>query len=165
MVIQSGSGSSFDTAFTLGGGVAGVGNTEAFVLCTLGQGILMNNSSSLHVSGALATTGSSDNVRWEIQSPNTSSGTFSLIIRRGDDNQKSKVVLETFTNVSLDPNSSNYIAKQVGDQVQQVRSDSDSNLPYLETSGSYANASKYVRVKSVNTPTPDYLDNNGDAKA
>ena len=165
MVIQSGSGSSFDTAFTLGGGVAGVGNTEAFVLCTLGQGILMNNSSSLHVSGALATTGSSDNVRWEIQSPNTSSGTFSLIIRRGDDNQKSKVVLETFTNVSLDPNSSNYIAKQVGDQVQQVRIDSDSNLPYLETSGSYANASKYVRVKSVNTPTPDYLDNNGDAKA
>jgi phage tail sheath protein FI len=36
--------------------------------------------------------------------------------------------------------------------------------PYLQTTGSYVNASRYVRVKSVDSKTPDYLDNNGIAK-
>jgi phage tail sheath protein FI len=35
----------------------------------------------------------------------------------------------------------------------------------MEYSGNYVNASKYVRVKSVNKLTPDYLDNNGVAKS
>jgi phage tail sheath protein FI len=35
----------------------------------------------------------------------------------------------------------------------------------MEVSGSYPNASKYVRVSSVNLLTPNYLDNSGTAKA
>jgi hypothetical protein len=35
----------------------------------------------------------------------------------------------------------------------------------MEVSGSYPNASKYVRVSSVNLLTPNYLDNSGIAKA
>ena len=41
-------------------------------------------------------SGSADNLRWEIVSPNTASGTFNLLIRRGNDTSKQKVVLETF---------------------------------------------------------------------
>ena len=40
-----------------------------------------------------------------------------------------------------------------------------SSDPYIQTTGSYANGSRYVRVKSVNLKTPDYFDNDGIAKA
>ena len=36
---------------------------------------------------------------------------------------------------------------------------------YLQSSGSYPNASRYVRVKEVLKKTPDYFDNDGNAKA
>ena len=133
-----------------------------FVLETLSDGELLNSTSSESSTGALE-SGSADNVRWEIVSPNTSSGVFSVIIRRGDDITKSKSVLETFTNVSLDPKASNYIARIIGDQTKTLVG-SGTTDPYLQTTGSYPNASRYVRVKAVNHKTPDYLDNDGNAK-
>jgi len=153
--------------------------TQAFSLETIGQGELMNSSNNNYYnSGSGGTTpvpgtanvgsnnslvsGSQDNVRWEIASPNTSSGVFSVIIRGGNDTQQSKNVLETFTNVSLDPLATNYISKVIGD-LKQVKRGSGTNL-YLQTSGSYKNASRYVRVKEVNLKTPNYLDNAGNAK-
>ena len=51
-----------------------------FVLETLSKGTIMNNSGSETTGNALP-SGSADNIRWEIVSPNTSSGTFSLLIR------------------------------------------------------------------------------------
>ena len=84
-----------------------------FVLETISQGEIMNNTRA-ETSGALV-SGSSDNVRWEIPTVNTSSGTFSLSIRRGDDNNVQKVVLESYNNLSLDPYASNYISKVIGD--------------------------------------------------
>jgi hypothetical protein len=162
ITLSTGSASSFATQITLGGGVNGVGNSDAFVLETLGKGAILNSSSSLGTNGDLA-SGSSDNLRWEIVNPNTSSGVFSVVLRRGDDVTKSKSVLETFTNVSLDPKASNYVARVIGDQVQTLQG-SGTTDPYLQTSGNYVNASRYVRVKQVNTPTPDYLDNNGQPK-
>jgi len=35
----------------------------------------------------------------------------------------------------------------------------------MEYTGNYVNASRYVRIKNVGLPTPDYLDNNGFAKS
>jgi phage tail sheath protein FI len=102
------------------------------------------------------------NFRWEVRDSNITQGTFSLIIRRGDDRNQNKIVLEEFAGLSLDPKAPNYIAKQVGDQVQTLRG-SGTDI-YLQTTGSYRNASRYVRVKQVNYNTPDYLDNNGTAK-
>ena len=55
--------------------------------------------------------GTVDNIRWEIPTVDTSSGEFSLLIRRGDDSNANKVVLETFNRLSLDPNSEYYISK------------------------------------------------------
>ena len=131
-----------------------------FVLETISEGVIMNSTSS-EISGALA-SGSSDNIRWEIASSNTSSGTFSLLIRRGNDNNQQKVVLESYNNLSLDPYASNYISKVIGDVDYSLRNDNGEY--YIQQTGSYSNASKYVRVKQVNFNTPKYFDNNGIAK-
>jgi len=126
-----------------------------FVLETLSEGVIMNNSGSM-ISGSLV-SGSKENVRWEITQPNTGSGNFNVLIRRGDDKNSNKAILETWNNVSLDPNSSRFISRVIGDQV--VEYSSTTNQIEI-TTGSFANQSRYVRVKNV-TPTPNYLDNNG----
>jgi hypothetical protein len=140
--------------------ISGSNTSGSFILETLSEGIIMNSSSSLAASGALE-SGSADNIRWEIVNANTSSGTFSLLIRQGNDITNDKVVLETWTNLSLDPFAPNYIAKVIGDFALNYNSTNNQ----IEVSGSYPNASKYVRVSSVITPLPNYLDNNGVAKA
>jgi phage tail sheath protein FI len=135
-------------------------NDTAFTLETLDRGIIMNSSSSLDTSGSLE-SGSRDNIRWEIQNSNTSAGTFTLLVRRGNDTTRTPVVLETYTNLSLDPKASNYITKQIGDQKQVY----DSTENYITVTGNYPNRSNYIRVKSVNATTPDYFDNTGNAKS
>lgn len=136
---------------------------SAFVLETLSEGIIMNSTSTEGTNGILP-SGSADNLRWEITSPNTSSGTFSVLIRRGNDTTKSKSVLESFANVSLDPKSANYIARVIGDQKQTLMGAGTSE-PYIQNVGNFVNASRYVRVKQVNLKTPDYLDANGAPKS
>ena len=133
-------------------------SVNLFTLETLGEGALMNNSGSTGTDGALV-SGTMDNVRWEITDKNSSLGTFTLAIRRGDDTAKSKIILETFSNISLDPNSDNYISKRIGDLSYSV------NGSDIIESGEYPNRSAYVRVSSVGTKQPDYFDNNGTAKA
>ena len=138
--------------------------TVAVVFETLSAGSIMNNnvgslSGSGTVNGALP-TGSSANIRWEVTSMDSGSGIFNLIVRRGDDYQNSKTVLETWNGLSLDPNQSNYVAYVIGDQTQTVAIDDLSNY-YLQTTGSYQNKSRYIRVKTVNTPTPGYFNQYG----
>jgi phage tail sheath protein FI len=121
----------------------------------------MNNSGSISA-GAL-TSGSAANVRYEITSVNTGSGTFNLAIRAGNDNTAQPNYLETFPNLSLDPALPNFISRVIGDIKPVYRLDSDGS-PYIDYTGSYANGSQYVRVKSVNTPNVDSIDNNGNFK-
>jgi phage tail sheath protein FI len=130
----------------------------AFVLETLSEGEIMNSVGSEDSSGYL-TNGTADNYRWQIVSPNTATGTFSLLIRKGNDSTATPSTIETHTNLSLDPFSSNYIEKRIGNSIENVAVDSGEY--YLELTGSYPNNSKYVRVKQVLTPTPNYLDNAG----
>jgi hypothetical protein len=134
--------------------------SSSFTLETLSEGIIMNSNSTEGTNNILP-SGSSENVRWQIVNSNTSSGTFDLLIRRGDDTSLQPVVLETWTGLNLDPNSGNYIARVIGDSVENY----NSTTIQMEYSGSYANRSNYVRVKSVNHTTPNYLDNNGIAKS
>jgi hypothetical protein len=128
-------------------------------LRTISQGVIMNSTSSQDASGSLA-SGSADNIRWQIVNSNTSSGTFDLLVRRGDDNTNNIVVLETWTNLSLDPFQPNYVAAVIGDQVQNYNSTNNQ----IQTTGSYANNSAYIYVSAV-TNTPNYFDNTGVAKA
>ena len=134
-----------------------------FTLETLAEGTVMN-STSTEAAGGVLPSGSVNNLRWEITSPNTARGVFTVIIRQGNDTTKSKSVLESFTNVSLDPKASNYIARVIGDSTQNLLGAGSSD-PYLQSTGSFPNASRYVRVKEVNVKTPDYFDSNGNVNA
>jgi hypothetical protein len=136
--------------------------TSSFELETISQGEIMNNSGSVSTSGSLV-SGSGDNLRFEIAAVDSGSGQFSLLIRRGDDNSKSKTILETWNNLSLDPNSANYIEQVIGNQIKNFDTDSDGNR-FIQVTGSYINNSRYVRVKSVTNPTLNYLDNDGNFK-
>jgi len=131
----------------------------SIVLETISKGTIMNSTSSEGTNGQLA-SGSADNIRWEIVNSNTSSGTFDLLIRRGDDLTNAKTVLETWTNLSLDPTVPNFVSKVIGDYTLNYNSTTNQ----VEVSGSYPNMSSYVRVKSVNLLTPNYFDNNGTPK-
>ena len=136
--------------------------SSSFVIETLSWGDIMNNTSSMS-SGSLA-SGSSVNVRWEITNVNTGSGTFSIAVRAGNDNAAQPNYLETWPNLTLDPALPNYIARVIGDYKPVYALDSD-GTPIITYTGSYANASQYIRVKSVTTPQVDSIDNNGAYKA
>ena len=136
--------------------------STSFQLETIAWGDQMNNTSSM-VSGALA-SGSALNVRWEITNVNTGSGVFNLAVRAGNDNNAQPNYLETWPNLSLDPALPNYISRVIGDNKPVYRVDTD-GTPYIDYTGSYANASQYVRVKSITTPQVDSIDNNGSFKA
>jgi hypothetical protein len=135
-------------------------NTASFALKTISEGTIMNSGFATGSNGTL-TSGSSDNVRWQISNVNTGSGTFSLLIRQGDDTTTEPIVLETWTNLTLDPTAPNFISRVIGDSFQTYNSTEN----YVEVIGNYPNQSRYVYVSSVNLPTPNYFDNNGVAKS
>jgi hypothetical protein len=68
-------------------------------------------------------------------------GTFSVFVRAYNDTDKRKVILEQYNNVNLDPDSTNYIARVIGDEVSTI----DANGK-VTTLGDWANKSKYIRV-------------------
>ena len=138
--------------------------TAPFSIQTLGKGSILNNSTgagdagSQNSDGSLK-SGSAENIRWEIGNVDSKNGTFSLLIRRGDDNLSQKTVLESFNDLSLDPNSEGYIAKIIGDQYKSKST--DGGQTYISTVGSYVNRSNYIRVASVDRQTLNYLANDG----
>ena len=100
---------------------SGSSNTQIFTLEALGDGPAFNNTSSLGTDGILSSrahskasnnhfaTGSfggrSFNYRWEVSQRNLKKGTFTLLIRAGNDSIKKKQIIETHSNISLDPES------------------------------------------------------------
>ena len=139
-------------------------STEPFVIKTIGKGAIFNNSTASidpgteSNNGALV-SGSADNIRWDISNVDNAKGTFTLSIRRGDDNHNSKIVLETFNNLSLDPNSDNYIEQVIGTQYKTKAT--DGTKTYVKSVGDYVNKSNYIYVSAVNLPTVDYLGTDG----
>jgi hypothetical protein len=135
-------------------------NTNTFVLETISEGEIMNSTGPTGSNGTLL-SGSANNFRWQIASPDINSGTFTLLIRQGNDTINSPSILETWGPVSLDPFANNYIEKIIGNQIEVVTNDPSTGEYYVQLSGSYPNQSAYVRVKQVNQTTPNYFDNNG----
>lgn len=119
------------------------GFAAPFELQTQGKGVVYNSSSSIAPDGSLE-SGSFDNLRFEVSSVNRNAGTFNILIRRGDDTTRSKVILESF-NVSIDPNSELYIEKVIGTQYKEYNSIEG----YIEVVGEYPNRSNFVRVSGV----------------
>ncbi len=134
---------------------------DSFTLTTLSDGADQNSTGTEGVNNAL-TNGTVNNLRWEVSNVSNTKGTFTLLIRRGDDTSKRKTILEQYNNLTLDPNSNNYIARVVGDQSFTLK-DSGTSDPFLQLSGSFVNRSKYVRV-AVDRTTYNYLDVNGNVR-
>lgn len=157
ITVQTGSdASTYSTVLTLDGGANA--DTVVFKLHTLADGADQNSAGAEGTNGLL-TNGTENNLRYEISNRNTNKGTFTLSIRRGNDTNRRKVVLEQYTNLTLDPNESNYIGRVIGDQVYTLR-DAGGTDPYLQLSGSFVNKSNLVRVEVLKN-TYNYLDENG----
>ena len=134
--------------------IVGAGGVEVFNLFTLSEGAMMNNAGTYDANGALA-SGSLNNIRVEIVAPNTQSGTFNLYVRRGDDDNRNKAILEVYTGLSMDPLDDNYVARRIGDyKFTQEKVDGEDTLTIT---GTYPNKSRYIRVGQVFKPTPQYF--------
>jgi phage tail sheath protein FI len=129
--------------------------SSSFTLETISEGAIMN-SGTASINSALV-SGSTNNIRFTISNSSTASGQFTLQIRQGNDTDNSPVPLETFINLSLDPYSPNFITRVIGDYKYNYNPFTNQ----ITVSGSYPNASSFVRVKSVNYITPNYINNNG----
>lgn len=140
---------------------ASTGSIPAFSLEALAWGDISNSSGSENSNGALA-NGTQDNVRWEVIAKDPVEGTFDVVIRRGDDNTSDKNILETWSDLSLDPQLPNYISRVIGDQKPQFVIDAD-GTGYIRNAGNYPINSRYVNVKSVGI-IPNSIDNEGNFK-
>lgn len=166
------SSGSYATFATTGTGSYGA-NNMSFKIVSLTDGEITNsgqNSAAISGSGISADessngvlqSGSAYNFRWEVANPDPVRGVFDLYIRRGDDLSNRKIVLEQYAQVSLDPDTTNYIARVVGDMSHTLRYDSGGE-PYLEKSGSYPNRSRFIRIEGVNN-TLAYLNSAGSVR-
>jgi hypothetical protein len=157
------------------------GSTEMFTLEALGDGPQLNNfvgtgSTNFGANGLLpirahsATNnqllsgsygGRADNFRYEISQRNLAKGTFTLLLRQGNDTQDKKVVIETHENLTMDPGSTDYILKRIGNQTSTIVV--EDGVAFVRPSGDYPNQSNYVRVSNLPEArkTPNYLDSSG----
>jgi len=105
---------------------------DLFRFATLGDGANYNKEYKIGIF----------NVKAAGSSNATDYATFSISIRKYSDTNKRTNVLETFSNVNLDPASPNYIKKRIGDRNVTI----DANGKQTEN-GDYPNYSKFVRVE------------------
>ena len=162
LVFATGSGGTFTNQFTTQGGTNTTGAENIFTLYTLSDGADQNSYTATEGTNNVLSNGTSNNIRWEVTSKSDAKGTFNLSIRRGDDTSNRKIILEQYNNLTLDPNSPNYIARVIGDQTYTMV-DSGTSDPFLQLSGSFVNRSKYIRV-DVHKNTINYLDSNGNVR-
>ena len=70
-------------------------------------------------------------------------GTFTVVVRKADDNDAATKIVEKYVNLNLNPASANYIAAVIGDQYLEWSED-DRNY---RLKGDFANNSKFIRVE------------------
>lgn len=71
-------------------------------------------------------------------------GSFTLAIRTYGDTDQRPEILESYTNLNLDPDSSNYILRRIGDKYSTVDATGT-----VVNYGDYRNVSKYIRCEVV----------------
>jgi hypothetical protein len=108
-----------------------------FKLHTLSDGTNTNTSYKVEVS----------NVKLAGQVAGSDWGSFTLTIRKYSDTDKKPVILETFQNLNLDPDSSNYVARRIGDRYNYINF-----AGKVIEFGTYSNNSKYVRIEMATVP-------------
>jgi len=156
-------GGNAGTSSSFEGGSEPIYQNNSFTIETLAYGSIMNNSLSLSSTNSL-NSGSSDNIRWEVSNSDGVKGTFTLLVRSGNDNERQKNVLESWNNLSLDPSQPNYISNIIGDSKKVFYKDPSTGEMYIQESGSYRNNSQYIRIKSVDSVLDNSIDNDGNFK-
>jgi len=76
--------------------------------------------------------------------PGSDYGSFTLLVRDYTDTDQRPLILESYTNLNLDPDSSNYISRRIGDRSYTVDS-----AGVVTMTGDYRNVSKYIRIDAV----------------
>jgi hypothetical protein len=105
---------------------------DLFRFHTIGHGNLYNTKFKVGIS----------NVKAAGEDGSTDYATFTITIRSFGDTDKRKSVIETYTNINLDPASPNYIAKRIGDRYMTIGLDGK-----ITEYGDYSNKSKYIRIE------------------
>jgi len=85
-------------------------------------------------------------------------GSFDLIARSFDDNDKEMAVLESFRGINLNPDSPNYIARIIGDYKTFFNFDAAVGSQKLITEGTFPNKSRYFRVEMADKVTNGEMD-------
>ena len=103
-----------------------------FKIHTLADGSDTNNKYKISISNV------------DIATSSTSFPKFTVSVRQGGDTDENPIVLENFTDVNLDPNSRQYIARVIGDRRTQF--DLSQDPPEVLYNGDFPNKSQYIRV-------------------
>ena len=74
-------------------------------------------------------------------------GTFDLVVRRFDDTDDEKVVLESFRGLSLDPGSDRFVGRAIGDQHIFFNFDNDAESQKIVVDGTHPVRSRFIRVE------------------
>ena len=106
--------------------------SNLFRFHTLGHGDIYNTKYKVAIS----------NVKAAGEDGATDYSVFTVTIRSYSDTDKRKSVIETYNNVNLDPTSTNYIARRIGDRYITIDTDGK-----ITENGDYSNKSKYLRVE------------------
>jgi hypothetical protein len=110
-----------------------------FRLHTLSDGTVTNTSYKVEIS----------NVKLAGTVAGTDWGTFTLIVRSYSDTDRKPIVYERYDNLTLDPESSNYIARRIGDRYNYIKYDGK-----IIEFGTFANNSSNIRVEMGENPWP-----------
>lgn len=79
--------------------------------------------------------------------PQYSYGSFDLIVRDFNDTDQNPTILESFTNLNLDLESSRYICRIIGDEKTSFNFDDTEDSQTINIEGEYSNNSKYIRIE------------------
>jgi len=93
------------------------------------------------------------NIKYADDIPGSDYGTFSVVVRKRTDNDRSPVLLESYNDVTLNPTSPNFIGKLIGNKTATYNSTEKRNF----WSGDYENHSSYITVDiNANTINGSY---------
>ena len=112
---------------------------DLFQLETLGVGNSANTKVKIGIS----------NIKAAGSINGTDYGTFTIVVRDFADTEKKKIVLETYSNINLDPNSPNYISRVIGDRKLSIDS-----LGKITETGDWVVTNRYIRIQYLNTASP-----------
>jgi hypothetical protein len=105
---------------------------DLFKFHTLGDGNYVNSDIKVSITG-ITPSGSS----------NSNYGTFTVLVRDINDTDTATNILESYDNVTLDPDSPNFIARVIGNSIPTY----DSTTGEVYYVGDFRNTSKYIRVE------------------